>query len=163
MKPLYSIALQIKRCFRVNDSTVVDGETGEVFDAAYLDQLKMDKTKKVDNIACWIKDLQAEADACKAQEEAFRARRKSVESRINHLMEYLTTWIPGENMDTKRARIRWRKSTSVAITDAKAVPSNYKHEEVVEKIDKTEVKKALKAGIKVFGAQLVEKQNIQIK
>lgn len=58
---LYRIANGIKNCFKVDENAVVNGETGEVFDADYLDQLKMKKEAKVDNIACWIKELEAEA------------------------------------------------------------------------------------------------------
>ena len=51
---LYRIANGIKNCFKVDENAVVNGETGEVFDADYLDQLKMKKEAKVDNIACSI-------------------------------------------------------------------------------------------------------------
>lgn len=49
---LYRIANGIKNCFKVDENAVVNGETGEIFDADYLDQLKMKKEAKVDNIAC---------------------------------------------------------------------------------------------------------------
>lgn len=162
MKPLYQIASILKRCFRIDENTAVDGETGEVFDAAYLDQLKMEKSKKADNIACWIKELQAEAEACKAQENAFKERRQRAEKKIKSLSDYLTAWIPGETIETKRASIRWRKSVAVVVTDESRIPEEFRIRKVTESIDKAEIRRALKNGSIIEGASLEERQNIQI-
>ena len=49
---------------------LVDEETGEVTDIdqfeslkAEIDGLQMERNQKISNIACWIKNLKAEADA----------------------------------------------------------------------------------------------------
>ena len=49
----------------------VDMETGEIIDAEKLDELKMEKERKIRNIACWVKELNAEAEALKKQKDAF--------------------------------------------------------------------------------------------
>jgi hypothetical protein len=54
MKSLYRIVSDIRKCFRLDDS-VVDSETGEVFDAGYLDQLKMKKEAKEPCSRPWMK------------------------------------------------------------------------------------------------------------
>ena len=160
---LYRIANGIKNCFKVYENTVVNEETGEIFDADYLDQLKMKKEAKVDNIACWIKELEAEAEALKKQEEGFAVRRKRAERRAASLKDYLTFWVGGENMKLKRSEVRWRKSTSVTIMNENAIPETFKKQKITEVIDKTGIKNALKKGEAVDGATLTEKQNIQIK
>ena len=160
---LYRIANGIKNCFKVDENAVINGETGEVFDADYLDQLKMKKEAKVDNIACWIKELEAEAEALKKQEEGFAVRRKRAERRAASLKDYLTFWVGGENLKLKRSEVRWRKSTSVTIMDENAIPETFKKQKITEVVDKAGIKDALKKGNFVDGAVLTEKQNIQIK
>ena len=54
---LYDIDKAILSC--------VDMETGEIIDAEKLDELKMEKEQKIRNIACWVKELKAEAEALK--------------------------------------------------------------------------------------------------
>lgn len=161
MKPLYEIAKEFLHLFKVDDQHVVNGETGEVLDASYLDQLQMDMETKVDNICCLIKDLEADMENCKEQEASFAARRKADESKIKSLKAYLTHWIAGKNITTKRAQVRWRKSTSVVISDEAQVPDKYKSQVVTVKINKTALKKDLK-NAPVPGAVIVENENIQI-
>lgn len=52
---LYRIANGIKNCFKVDENAVINGETGEVFDADYLDQLKMKKEAKEPCSRPWMK------------------------------------------------------------------------------------------------------------
>lgn len=159
---LYKIARSIQKCFKIPTGEYVDTDTGEVFDEKYLDGLRIAKTRKIENIACWIKNLQAEADAYKKEEESFRVRRKQAESRIESLKRYLTNWVPGERIDTDRCRVTWRRSISVEIQDESRVPDAYKKEKVVMSVDKVAIKKALTGGEAIAGASLLEKQNIQI-
>lgn len=159
---LYKIARSIQKCFKIPTGEYIDTDTGEVFDEEYLNGLRIAKTRKIENIACWIKNLQAEADAYKKEEEAFRIRRKQAESRIESLKRYLTNWVSGEKIETDRCRVTWRKSVSVEIQDESQVPEAYKKEKVVMSIDKVAIKKALTGGEEIAGASLLEKQNIQI-
>lgn len=159
---LYKIARSIQKCFKIPTGEYIDTDTGEVFDEEYLNGLRIAKTRKVENIACWIKNLQAEVEAYKKEEEAFRIRRKQAESRIESLKRYLTNWVSGEKIETDRCKVSWRKSVSVEIKDESRVPEDYKKEKVIVNIDKVSIKKALTGGEDVPGASLLEKQNIQI-
>lgn len=162
-EPLYKISQAIERCFVINDELVTDTETGEVFDKSYLDNLKMTKKRKVENIACWIKNLKAEVESCKAEADMFNKRAKRAKNKIENLQNYLTFFVGGENVDTKRCQIRWRKSDSVTIVNENLIPDNFKSEVVTTKIDKMAIKKLLKQGEEVNGALLENKLNIQIK
>lgn len=159
---LYKIARSIQKCFRIPTGEYIDTDTGEVLDEEYLNGLRIAKTRKVENIACWIKNLQAEAEAYKKEEEAFRTRRKQAENRIESLKRYLTNWVSGEKIETDRCKVSWRKSVSVEIQDESRVPEDYKKEKVIVNIDKVSIKKALTGGEDVPGASLLEKQNVQI-
>lgn len=163
MKPLFQIAATIKRCFRVDETHVVDGEAGEVFDASYLDNLHMEKEKKVDKIACWAKELRMEARNCRDVAESYIKRARQAEKKADSLESYLATWIPGEKIDTKRCQIRWRKSIKVTITDEQEIPASYIKVKEVRSVDKAEIRKQLKEGLSIPGAELTECQNIQIR
>lgn len=160
---LYKIVKSIQKVFETPTGDVIDGETGEVFNKKYLDDLRIAKNRKIENIACWIKNLQAEIEAYKKEEENFRIRRKQAENRIENLKWYLTEWIPGEKIETPRAKISWRKSEVVNILDENLIPSGYKSQKITEIIDKKEIKRAMRSGVVVAGADIQVKENIQIK
>lgn len=160
---LYKIVKSIQKVFETPTGDVIDGETGEVFNKKYLDDLRIAKNRKIENIACWIKNLQAEIEAYKKEEENFRVRRKQAENRIENLKWYLTNWIPGEKIETPRAKISWRKSEVVNILDENLIPSGYKSQKITEIIDKKEIKRAMRSGVVVAGADIQVKENIQIK
>lgn len=160
---LYKIVKSIQKVFEAPTGDVIDSETGEVFNKKYLDDLRIAKNRKIENIACWIKNLQAEIEAYKKEEENFRIRRKQAEKRIENLKWYLTEWIPGEKIETPRAKISWRKSEVVNILDENLIPSGYKSQKITEIIDKKEIKRAMRSGVVVAGADIQVKENIQIK
>lgn len=160
---LYKIVKSIQKVFEAPTGDVIDSETGEVFNKKYLDDLRIAKNRKIENIACWIKNLQAEIEAYKKEEENFRIRRKQAENRIENLKWYLTNWIPGEKIETPRAKISWRKSEVVNILDENLIPSGYKLQKITEVIDKKEIKRAIKSGMVVAGADIQVNESIQIK
>lgn len=79
---LYEINSQILDC--------IDQETGEVMDIDRLEELNMAKAEKVDNIACWVKNLEADVAAFEAQEKAFADRKAAAKRKIDSLKHYLT-------------------------------------------------------------------------
>jgi hypothetical protein len=56
-----------------------------------------------------------------------------------------------------------RKSKSVEIIDADAIPQQFKTVKTTETINKTEIKKAIESGEIVSGATIKENKNLQIK
>lgn len=155
MASIYEINEQIMQC--------IDFETGEIIDAEKLNALQIEKDKKIENIACWIKNLNAEAQDIKAEEQALAERRKSKENIAERLKQYLSEILRATPFESARAKITFRKSTSVNITDESKVTDDFKKVETVVKIDKRAIADALKQGEIIDGAELVENQNIQIK
>lgn len=155
MASIYEINEQIMQC--------IDFETGEIIDAEKLNALQIEKDKKIENIACWIKNLNAEAQDIKAEEQALAERRKSKENIAERLKQYLSEILCATPFESARAKITFRKSTSVNITDESKVTDDFKKVETVVKIDKRAIADALKQGEIIDGAELVENQNIQIK
>ena len=151
---LYEIDNEIMSC--------VDMETGEIIDAEKLDQLQMDRERKIENIALWIKNLISDAEALKAEKQAFADRQKAAENKAASLKKYLSDYLAGEKYKSAKVSVSFRKSESVNILDMSKIPEQYL--KVAEPTaDKTGIKNALKAGEVIAGAELIENQNIQIK
>ena len=55
-----------------------------------------------------------------------------------------------------------RKSSALEITDLGEIPKDYIIEELVQKVDKDAIKKSIKAGEEVKGAQIIERKNLKI-
>lgn len=158
---LFEINEAIERCV-LDGENVVDTETGEVLDVETLDNLKMTFAEKAENIAMFIRNLDAEAAALKEQKNIFVARQKAAENKRDALKDYLAMCLQGKPFKTDRVKVTFRKSEAVKVTDQVSIPDRYFYFADV-KLDKTEVKKALKAGENVPGCVLEEKQNIQVK
>ena len=65
---LYEIDQAIMDC--------IDMETGEIVNEELLNDLQMERDAKIENVALWIKELKAEAEALKAEKLAFAERQK---------------------------------------------------------------------------------------
>ena len=142
----------------------VDQETGEVIDIDRLNALEMERDKKISNVACWIKDLKAEADAIKAEEQNLNHRRKVCENKMESLKNYLATFLNGEKFKDSRCSISYRKSERVDFSDSfnfDSLPDSMKKVTVEPK--KTEIKEFLKAGGEIEGVRIEENTSMTIK
>ena len=119
-----------------------------------------------------MKNTEADINAIKAEEIRLAERRKSKEKVHERLKQYLSEVLQRMNIDkieTVRNKISFRKSESVEIFDEASFIewARGNRDDLLAytepKVNKTEVKKALKGGSEIFGAQLVSKNNIQIK
>ena len=154
MASLYEINQSIMDC--------IDMETGEIIDIDQLHELRMDRTDKIRNIACYIKNLRSDAAQYDEEAKTFAARKKAAQTKAESLTAYLSSMLNGEKVKDKEYSISWRKSESVNITDDSLLPDTYLVPQP-PKVDKAGIKAALKAGTAVTGAELAEKNNIQIK
>lgn len=154
MASLYEINAAIENC--------VDTETGEIIDIEGLEELQIQFSDKVENIALFIKNLTSEAEAIKKEADSLLSRKKTCENKANNLTKYLSSILCGEKFKTPRVSISYRKSSSVNVTDISKLDPRY-YKEIAPEADKTKVKKALSEGIKLEGVCLVENTNIQIK
>ena len=151
---IYEISEAILRC--------VDAETGEIIDIDRLDKLQMERDAKLENVACWIKDLKAEAEALKNEKQALEKRQKVAENKMESLKKYLAYALDGKAFKSTRASVTFRKSQSVEIADIYKLDENYLRYKEPE-ADKTAIKEAIKAGKTVAGATLVENTSVTIK
>ena len=142
-------------------------EDGEVIDPEKLEELQMERDKKIESIACWIKELAAEANAIKEEKLRLEARQKVAENKVKNLKSYLADALQGESFRTAKVSVSFRNTEAVEVTpdgleNLKAMRDDllkYKEPEP----DKTAIKQALKSGLNVRGVQLVQNTSAIIK
>ena len=157
---LYEIDNAIMEC--------IDFETGEIIDTEKLDELQMERDAKIEGVACWIKDLKAEAEAIKAEKLALADRQRVAENKAESLKKWLAYALQGEKFKTARCAITFRKSESVEVTPEglENLMRGCKDELLTYKApepNKTAIKQALKDGLNVAGVQLVQNVSTIIK
>ena len=161
---LFDIDERLAACVKLDESRVVDTESGEIIDLEAIAALEMERDKKIENLGCWYKNLLADAEALKAQKNAFAEREKAAKAKAESLKGFLGRYLNGKKFETAKVAMSFRKSEAVEF-DAKCigdVPEEFLKFKDPE-LDKVAVKKALKAGETVPGCELVARQNLQIK
>ena len=157
---LYEIDQAIMEC--------VDLETGEIIDTEQLDKLQMEREEKLENVACWIKELKAEAEAIKAEKQILANRQKVAENKAESLKKYLAYALDGKKFSTAKCAVSFRTTESVEVTTegienlmryGKDDLLTYKTPEP----NKTAIKQAIKDGLSVAGVQLVQNISTIIK
>lgn len=150
---------------------VEDGDIPEEAIADTLEAIKGEIEVKADNIACLLKNIEADVLAIKAEEKRLAERRRAKERSHERIKAYLSETLQklGINkVETARNNIAFRKSESVEI-DADTFYSwavKYRDDLLTyaePTANKTEIKRAIKDGAEIVGACLVSRQNIQIK
>ena len=155
MANLYEIDQAILEC--------LDAETGEIIDPERLDNLFMERNQKIENVALWIKNLESDALAFKAEKDAFAYREKVASAKAERLKAWIAQVLDGEKFSTSKCAVSFRRSEQVEVMDEASVPKNLMNETITLKPDKKMIKDLLKNGLEVNGCRLVEKLNTQIK
>ena len=138
-----------------------------------LDGMEQELVCKAENVAVYIKAMEAEAKFLKAEEDRLKARRQSKENAAKRMREYLMDCMKQANIskiDEPRAVISLRNNPeSVEISDenefvawAAAEHDDYLRYKAPE-INKTAVKNALKSGAEIPFAALTRSQSLTIK
>lgn len=142
--------------------SLLDEETGEITDIEAFEKIQLERDEKIENIALWVKNLKADAEALKAEKLAFAERQKSAKKKIDSLKRLLSDALGGQDFKTARVALSFRKSSEVQIDDIDELPDEYLRYKAPEP-DKTAIKAAINEGKEVAGAKLVSKVNLQIK
>lgn len=157
---LYEIDRSILEC--------IDLETGEIIDVDKLNELQLEREVKIEGVACWIKDLKAEAEAIKAEKLVLAERQKAAENKAESLKKWLAFALNGEKFKTAKCVVSFRNTESVEVTpeglenlmkDGKDELLSYKQPEP----NKTAIKAAIKDGLNVQGVRLVQNVSTIIK
>lgn len=148
---LYQINEAVETAFNL----AIDPETGEVNEdqMVLLEMLEMERDKKIENIACLIKNYKADAAALKAEKDAFAKRQKLAENKAESLSRYLESALNGEKFSTDRCAISFRKTSKVVLDEGFTVYDIDTHflKMAEPTLDKVAIKKALDEGAKIAG------------
>lgn len=159
---LYEIDTELKELieaqYRYAEET--EGEVSEELDEQ-IEAFQMAREDKIRNIACFVKNLRAEATAIKAEKQSLTKRQQTAENKAERLSKYLAAFLEeGEVYSDSRCKVGWRSSSAVVFDEA-LVPDEFwvtKRE-----VSKSALKDALKKGHKVPGASIEQRQNLSIK
>ena len=163
MRALYDIDQEILAC--------IDDETGEILDVEKLDALQMERERKLEGVALWVKDLKAEAAAVKEEADKLTARKKALDNKIEAIKTWLLGALYGEKLKTPRCNVYLTHSQRVNIPDEPKLicflqtlnePEKFLRFKDPE-LRKDEIKKALKDGTIIPGAELEETESVVIK
>ena len=156
---LYEIDNAILEC--------IDMETGEVIDIDKLNELQIERDAKVENVACWIKELKAEAEAIKKEKQILADRQRTAENKAESLKKWLAYALNGQKFKTAKCSISFRNTESVEVTDEGLENLMKEHDELLTykkpEPNKTAIKQAINDGLSVEGVQLVQNVSTIIK
>lgn len=149
----------------------VDPETGEFTgDPEAWEALSLARETKLDNTACLIKDLQARAKDIAAEITNLQKRKKALESKAAWLMENLRRSLDGQNFETARCSVKFKKNPeSVRFEDEQAVLDwaiEYRQDLLrygKPSLSKEEIKALLRQGEEIPGAALVRETRMEVK
>ena len=162
---LYKIDKAIEEAINLG----TDLETGELLSIDEVEALMLEKQTKIENIACWIKNLKSDLEALKAERDSFNQRIKQTNTKLVSLTAYLEFCLNGEKFESEKCKITYRKSETVEIENEPAFlgwAEEYGDEYLRYKtpeIDKTKLKESIKHGAEIPFVELKEHQNMQIK
>jgi phage host-nuclease inhibitor protein Gam len=155
------------------ESAIENGDIPEDAIADTLESIELPFEEKADNIACLIKQMAANAEAIKAEEDRLKARRMAYLKRAERLTEYLEMCLVNAKrarIETARNVITFRKTPPKVVIDneAKFIEWAQVHADGLlnygkPTVDKTAVKVALENGAEIEGVRIESSQNICIK
>ena len=152
------------------DGQLVDQETGEILEEAAntavmkrLEELEIAKEEKLEGIACWIKGMEAEEEALKAEQKKLKERADRLAKKRETVTGFLERSLAGEKLKSERVVVSYRKSAQTVIKNEDELPEEYWKVKISRDPDKTAIKKAIKDGIEVPGAEVIEVLNMSIK
>lgn len=147
--------------------SLVDMETGEIEDEKRYDELQMERTKKVENIACYFKNLVAEAKAMREEEATLAQRRKAVENKAERIKSLLAYALKGEKFESPKVRCSYRKAKSVQVDDSFIDWARENADDLLAYKEPSPNRKAIKAaledGREIEHAEIVTNESLQVK
>jgi len=175
MSKLYELAEDFETLYAALDELDPADENYEDMSDAWFDTLEGiegEFTAKAENIAVFIKRLNADADAMRTEEKALAERRHAAERKADSIKKYLKDCMDKLGMakvDGVKAKVSIRNNAeSVLVTDPDLIlfagspwlkPQKYTEDDLA----KTNIKKAIQDGTEVPGCTLVRTRSLIIK
>jgi hypothetical protein len=169
MRKLYEIDKDIERLLdedsilKIEGGQAVDTESGEVFSLTErLESLQIERTRKLESVAFYLDDINIKLARIDERIKQMQALKKSLQNQEDRLGSYLLYATQNAGIETDNVRVKVSKSVRTEIVDEDAIPQEYKIVKTKTEPDKTAIKKAIKSGEAVPGAELKEYYSISI-
>lgn len=140
----------------------IEGEETDVEE--YSAALAIQEENKVNAAVGYLRDVELKAEMVDTEINRLKELKTFYKNRAERVKKSVAWAMQSHDItkiETNMCRLSFRKSESVETTDE--LPDEYVKETVTVKADKVKIKRALKDGIKIEGAKLIETNNLQIK
>ena len=141
----------------------MDIEEGDLNSA--LENIDDEIETKADNIAKVLRDFDGDIEALKFEEERLAKKRKAIENRQKQLKEYLqNAMIVLDKRKFKTDLFSFniqRNAPSLKILDESKIPDDYY--KIEKKLNKNDLKEAVKNGLFEDAAELVRTESLRIR
>lgn len=131
-----------------------------------LDSIQLTINDKLDSIASWIDDNQADIDFLGRRMADMRVKKASLTKLNDRLMNYMTSAIDQsgkKQIKTEHHILKPRNYRGkVVIDDTTLIPAEYMHTQTVQLADKAKLYEDLKTGKDIPGASLQENRKTRI-
>lgn len=129
-----------------------------------LEMINVSIEEKLENTGKFIKNTESDITGIKAEIERLTAMKKTKENFVERLKNNVEFALKEKGLETLTVgtfKAGYRKSESVEIINLDVIPADFTKVEI--KADKTAIKKAIKAGEVVEGAEVRTDMNFYIK
>ena len=132
-------------------------ETGEITDEAQalmerVDALQISRDKKIEGAAFLRREALDNSEIIGNEIKRLQSLKKAQDNRADNLLKYITGALGGEKFKSPFVSVTYRNTESVDVSDIDALPEQYVR--VKKEANKTDLKKALKAGEEIEGVTL---------
>lgn len=132
---------------------------------AALENIDDEIETKADNIAKVLRDFDGDIEALKSEEERLAKKRKAIENRQKHLKEYLqNAMLVLDKREFKTDLFSFniqKNAPSLKILDESKIPEDYY--KIEKKLNKNDLKEAVKNGLFEDAAELVQTESLRIR
>jgi hypothetical protein len=139
----------------------IDEETGEIHNFEDLDRLEIERDTKIEQLCLWVKNLESDATAYKAEKNNFALKEQRAKNKAMSIRNYIQFALAGKKFKSDKVVVNYRKSEVIRCNDLSKVDNIYLRCKEPT-LNKAAVKADLKKGIEVSGCELIEKNNMQI-
>lgn len=165
---LFDIDEQIFRLISLEESDIIDGETGEVLIdvEAELDKLSMQRDEKIVHIGRYIDGLNRESELIKEKAKQLTTRAKSKDSKIERLKAYVKDSMlkfGTKKIEDETVSIRLNSVKVVQINNEALIPEEYLTKKIEIQPNKRKILAELRNGKQVAGVQLAESNSITVR
>lgn len=141
----------------------MDIEEGDLNSA--LENIDDEIETKADNIAKVLRDFDGDIEALKSEEERLAKKRKAIENRQKQLKEYLQNAMLVLDKRKFKTDLFYfniqRNAPSLKILDESKIPEDYY--KIEKKLNKNDLKEAVKNGLFIDAAELVQTESLRIR